>query len=119
MPVAGNAQVVSAPDIGAELEGVIALNLCPVVDELILVFILNQRAIATVHAERIAETEQVVAVSVDEERRHAGIELGIRVQAGDSGVLARAVVPMPFGWPKTLYRNQPKRKSVSKSGPTE
>ena len=26
------------------------------------------------------------------------------------------VVPIPFGWPKTLYRNQPKRKSVSKSG---
>ena len=25
-------------------------------------------------------------------------------------------VPIPFGWPKTLYRNQPKRKSVSSVG---
>ena len=40
--VAGDAQVVGAADVGAELEGVIALDLGPVVDELILIFILDR-----------------------------------------------------------------------------
>ena len=88
MLIARHAQVVGLPDIGTELERVIAVDVRPVVDELILVFVLIERAIAAIDAECRTGAEEVVTVSVDEERRHVGSE-GIVVQAGDTQRLCR------------------------------
>ena len=90
MAVAWHAQVECLTDVDTELEGMVALNLGPVVDELILVFILNQGAVAPVHAQCIAEAEEVAGVTVDKESGHARIEIIVYVQAGDTGILRRS-----------------------------
>ena len=88
--VARDAQVVCAADVGTKLEGVVALNLGPVVHELILVFILDQRAIAAIDAQRVPEAgTDCSAVSVDEEGGHAGVEVVVHVHARNTGVLRR------------------------------
>jgi hypothetical protein len=74
MPVAGHAKVVGPANVGPELEGVVALNLRPVIDELILILILDQRAVTAVDAQRVTEAERNAAaasVPVDIECRHA------------------------------------------------
>jgi hypothetical protein len=83
MLVAGHSQVVSLADIGAELERMVALNLRPVVDELDLLFVLDQWAIAPVDVERIAKLKEAIAIVVDEERGHATRKCLIEVQAGN------------------------------------
>src|ERR1041384_1216255 len=86
MLIARHPQIVSLANVGAELERVIALNLRPVVDELDLLFVLDQRAIASVDAESVSELEQIVAVVVDEARRHASGKGFVQVQPRDSRV---------------------------------
>ena len=44
-------------DIGTKLKGVVALNFGPVIHELVLALILNQRAVTAVDAQRVAEPE--------------------------------------------------------------
>ena len=89
MLIARHAKIVSLADVGAELYRVAALNSRPVVHELNLFLVLIQRAVAAVDAQRIAELEEVIAVIVDEEGRHAARETVRQVQAGDTGVLGR------------------------------
>src|SRR5262249_49497980 len=94
-----------AADVGAELDGVISGDSGPVVDELELVLVLNQGAIAAVHAERVTELEEAVAVAINEEGRHSGIKVLVHVQArnprvgsgrrSDAGGLAEAIVAEP------------------------
>ena len=84
--IAWDAQVVRLTNVGTELDGVIPLDLRPIVDELELIFILVQRAVAAVDAQREAELEQIAAVVIDEERRHASGELLIQIQARNSGI---------------------------------
>src|SRR5579864_7349638 len=90
MLVARNAQVIGPANVGAELERVVPLNLRPVIDELNLFLILDQRTIAPVHAERITELEEVIAVVVDKERGHAAGKRRIEIQARNSSVRGRA-----------------------------
>src|SRR5512140_2654910 len=90
MAVARHAKVVRLPDVRAELEGVVALDLRPIVDELDLLLIFDQWAIAAIHPKRIAKLEGCwVAVAVDEKRRHARVEVSVDVQARDPGILCR------------------------------
>ena len=63
MPVARNAQVQRVADVGAELDGVVALELRPVVDELELPLVLAQRAVAARELQRVAEVELVARVA--------------------------------------------------------
>jgi len=86
MLIARNAQVVGAADVGAKFEGVVALNLGPVVDELDLFLIFVQRAVTAVHAQRVAELKQVVAVIVDEECRHAAGVGFVEIQSRDARI---------------------------------
>src|SRR5207244_13649811 len=79
--------IVRPANIRAELNRMVAVNLGPVIDELVLVFVLDQRTIASVHSERVPELEQAVAVPVNEERRHAGVEIFVDVHTGDDRVL--------------------------------
>src|SRR5204863_332725 len=65
MLVARDAQITSLANIGAELESVVALDLRPVVDELDLLLVLDQRTVARVDSESVAELEQVIAVVVE------------------------------------------------------
>ena len=90
MPVARNPQVHRVPDIGAELDGVIALELRPVVDELELPLVLTQRTVAARELQRVAEVELVAriaarAIAVEEKRRHAPAEI-IDVQSGNARI---------------------------------
>src|SRR5436190_17198019 len=87
MAIARHAKVVRPANIRAELDRMVALNLGPFIDELVLVFVLDQRTIAAVHSERVPELEQAVAVPVNEERRHAGVEIFVDVHTGDARVL--------------------------------
>src|SRR5204863_7066369 len=87
MLVARDAQITSLADVGAELESVVALDLRPVVDELDLFLVLDQRAIAPVDSQSVAELEQVVAIVVDEKRRHPSGKGCVQIHAGNSRVL--------------------------------
>src|SRR5437879_1281610 len=89
MLVAWDAQVASLADVGAELEGVVALDLRPVIDELDLFLIHNQRAVTAVDSQSVAELEKVIAIVVDEEGRHPSGKGCVQIDAGNSRVLGR------------------------------
>ena len=86
MLVAGDAQIVSLANVSAEFKRVVPLDFSPIIDELDLIFVLDQRTVAAIHAESVTELEQIVAVIVDEERRHPAGECLIKVQAGNTGI---------------------------------
>ncbi len=88
--VAGDAQIVSLANVGAEFKRVVALDFSPIVDELDLLFVLDQRTVAAVHAKSVTELEEIVAVVVDEECRHPAGKGLVEVQAGNAGVASRA-----------------------------
>ena len=70
MGAAVNALLLRAPDIGSPGNGVVAELLGEVAHPLELVLGFAQRAVATVHAERVAEVE--AAISIDVEGGHTG-----------------------------------------------
>ena len=84
-----DSQIQSAAEIGTELNRVVTRDLRPVVDELELLFVLDERAVAAVDAEGVAELEQVVAVAVDEESGHTRGKVRVQVHTGDAGVFCR------------------------------
>ena len=112
--VARHAQVVGAPNVGPELDGVVAQNLRPVVDELKLLFVLVERAVAAVHAERVAEFEKAVAVAVDEERGHAAGEI---VEFSRVCRRPRRARARPFGGHENLIAEQAEPKIGEKGRP--
>ena len=87
--IARDAQVVRAPDVDAGLEGVAADQLGHVADELQLVLVLFERAVAAVGVEAGAEDEPAVAVAIDVAGRQAGGEGVVQVQPGNAGVGGR------------------------------
>ena len=87
VPVARHAQVEGAADIGSELERVVAADLGPVVDELILILVLNERAVAAVDTQGVTELEQAAAVTVDEKCGQAGVEILVDVHARNACLL--------------------------------
>ena len=89
MPVAGHAQVVGEADIGAELEAVIALDFGPVVHELVLVLILEERAVARVLSQVVSETKIAGARHADSESRHSCGVRCVNVQSRDSRIFGR------------------------------
>src|SRR5581483_448240 len=60
--VAGNTQVFGITNVGAELELMITVNLCPVGDKLELLLTLNQRTIAARNTQSIAERRPLAVV---------------------------------------------------------
>ena len=64
MAIAGDALLLSTADVAAEFDGVIALDLGPVIYPLKLVFGFFQRAVTLINAERIPEIEAAVPVDV-------------------------------------------------------
>src|SRR5262245_7005422 len=88
MRVAGHAQVVGAANVGAELESVIADELRRVADELELVLVLIERAVAAVDAQAGAEIRVRNSVALDESGEKAGTEV-VEVETLDAGLLSR------------------------------
>src|SRR5438552_3343048 len=74
--VAGDAQIFGVPDISTDLELVVAPNLGPVVDELKLLFVFNQRTVATANVQSLAEMGNCLEVTrrIHEETRQTGRE---------------------------------------------
>jgi len=76
MDVARYAQVVSATDVNAELERVVADEFRRVADELELVFVLIERAVAPVDPKAGAEVDiRKIAVALDKTGEEAGAEV--------------------------------------------
>jgi hypothetical protein len=74
MRVARDAQVPGAPHVDTELDAVVALQLRDVADQLQLLFVLVERAVAPVHAKAGAElegTRLARAIAADESGRQA------------------------------------------------
>ena len=87
--IARHAQVVRAANVDAELEAVVAVELRQVADNLELLLVLIERAVAPVHAKTRPEFEGALfagAVPVDEARRQAGAERAVGVEARNAGV---------------------------------
>ena len=100
--VTGNAQIQGIADVCTELNGVVADDAGPVVDELILVFALQQRAVATIDAQaktdaaKGAGTNNIasvfitrVAEAADKVTRLAGSKIGTQVKTGDANITRR------------------------------
>ena len=87
--VARDAQVVGAADVDAELHGVVAEHLREVRDDLPLLLVLGQRAVAAIDLEarsKLDVTRSAGVVASQEYRRQPGGEGVVEVQAGDPGV---------------------------------
>src|SRR5690349_10648580 len=63
MLIAGNPQIARIANVRAKLDLVVALNLRPVIDELELVFLLNQRTIAAVDSQPIAKVAESASLA--------------------------------------------------------
>src|SRR5919106_2564789 len=93
MPIAWNPEIHRAANVRPELDGVVAEELRPVVDELELPLVLTQRAVAARELQRVTEVELVSrvaarSVAVQEEGRHPPAEI-IDVQSRNAGVRRR------------------------------
>ena len=53
--IARNAQILGIPDVCTELELMIAVDLRPVVNKLELLFVFDERAVATAYVETVAK----------------------------------------------------------------
>ncbi len=92
VPVARHAQVVRAAHVDAELHAVAAPQLGDVADDLELLLVLIERAVAAANALAEARAESnaaAVRIAADEERRHARRKRAVEVQAGNARVRRR------------------------------
>ncbi len=69
--IARHSQVAGAADVGAELEGVVAPQLRPVGDTLVLVFVFNEWAVAAANVETFSKIRERCGIGVHLERRKA------------------------------------------------
>src|SRR5262245_6545239 len=96
MDIARHAQVVSATNVNAELERVVADEFRRVADELELVFVLIERAVATVDAQAGAEVDILkIAVALDKTGEEAGAEV-IQVQSRHACVGGRVLAKVEW-----------------------
>ena len=114
MGVARHPEVVRAPHVDADLDVVVAEQLREVADQLQLLFVLIERAVAAVDAQARAELE-VAGPVVSRSTNPAGrpevkvlSRFSPRIPASVAGV-----VPKSNGSTLTLYLKKPNRKSAS------
>src|SRR5262249_17934730 len=88
MHIARHTQVVCAAHVCAEFEGMVAVELRCVADELKLVLVLVERAVAAVDAQPRTEVDVRNAVAVDKARKETGAER-IIIQALDARIRRR------------------------------
>src|SRR6266403_5916700 len=94
MRIAGYAQVVSIANVSAKFDGVLAANVRPIVYELILMFLLGERAVALIHVQRIAKKELRGSGLLNGEGRHRGSGT-VYVNAWNTGILGRCRAEAP------------------------
>ena len=75
--IAGHAQVIRIADVCTEFNAVLAAHVRPIIHKLVLMFLLDEGAVALVHVQGVAKKELRSSGLLDGERRHSR---GNRVQ---------------------------------------
>ena len=88
MRIAGHAQVVGVADVRTEFNTVLAADVRPIVHELILMFLLDEGAVALVHVQGVAKKELGGSGLLNRKGRH-GRRGTVQVHAWNAGVFGR------------------------------